>query len=143
MFLQISTQYCPPRTARADIVVYLIPRCLRGEVNNTTIGRVDQWGGRRLLPKQNPQPYGRMDWTSYCYWPPRSPDLTPSDFFLWDYVKDTVYRSPLPHDLQELRQRIITAVTTIEEDLLEKVWQELDYRLEVCRVTWDALIKCL
>jgi hypothetical protein len=54
------------------------------------------------------------------------------DFFLWGYVSDTVYRPPLPHDLQELRQRIITAVTAIEEDLLEKVWQELDYRLDVC-----------
>lgn len=24
-------------------------------------------------------------------WPPRSPDLSPSDFFLWVYVKDRVY----------------------------------------------------
>jgi hypothetical protein len=24
-------------------------------------------------------------------WPPRSPDLTPCDFFLWSYVKDIVY----------------------------------------------------
>lgn len=24
-------------------------------------------------------------------WPPRSPDLSPLDFFLWGYVKDTVY----------------------------------------------------
>jgi hypothetical protein len=76
-------------------------------------------------------------------WPPRSPDLTPCDFFLWGYVKCTAYRTSLPHDLQELRQRIITAVTATEEDLLEKVWQELDYRLDVCRVTWGAHIKCL
>ena len=25
-------------------------------------------------------------------WPPHSPDITPLDFFLWGYVKDTVYR---------------------------------------------------
>jgi hypothetical protein len=24
-------------------------------------------------------------------WPPRSPDITPLDFFLWGYVKDKVY----------------------------------------------------
>ncbi|PNF41627.1 hypothetical protein B7P43_G07619, partial [Cryptotermes secundus] len=24
-------------------------------------------------------------------WPPRSPDLTPCDFFLWGYIKDRVY----------------------------------------------------
>jgi len=26
-------------------------------------------------------------------WPPRSPDLSSPDFFLWSYLKDTVYRS--------------------------------------------------
>ena len=24
-------------------------------------------------------------------WPPRSPDITPQDFFLWGYVKDSAY----------------------------------------------------
>jgi hypothetical protein len=45
--------------------------------------------------------------------------FTLSDFFLWGDVVDTVYRPPLSHDLQELRQRIIAVVTAIEEDLLE------------------------
>ena len=26
------------------------------------------------------------------FWPPRSPDLTPCDFFLWGYVKDNAYK---------------------------------------------------
>jgi hypothetical protein len=69
--------------------------------------------------------------------------FTQFEFFSLGDVKDTVYRPPPPHDLQELRQRIITAVTAIEEDLLEKVWQELDYRLDVCHVTRSAHIKCL
>ena len=25
-------------------------------------------------------------------WPPRSPDLTPSDFYLWGWMKNEVYR---------------------------------------------------
>ena len=25
-------------------------------------------------------------------WPPYSPDLNPSDFFLWDYLKDRVFK---------------------------------------------------
>jgi hypothetical protein len=29
-------------------------------------------------------------------WPPRSPDLTPCDFYLWGFVKDSVYVPPLP-----------------------------------------------
>jgi hypothetical protein len=29
-------------------------------------------------------------------WPPRFPDATPCDFFLWGYVKDQVYVPPHP-----------------------------------------------
>jgi hypothetical protein len=65
-------------------------------------------------------------------WPPRSPALTPCDFFLWGYVKDKVYMPPLPEDLPELRQRIVAAVDTIDVDMLQHVWHELDYRIDVC-----------
>ena len=33
-------------------------------------------------------------------WPPRSPDLTPCDFFLWEFVKDSVYVPTLPTSLR-------------------------------------------
>jgi hypothetical protein len=39
-------------------------------------------------------------------WPPRSPDLTPCDFFLWGYVKDKVYMSPLPRNLHSLASQV-------------------------------------
>jgi hypothetical protein len=29
-------------------------------------------------------------------WPPRGPDLTPLDFFFWDYVKNYVYVDKIP-----------------------------------------------
>jgi len=29
-------------------------------------------------------------------WPSRSPDITPLDFFLWGYVKDKVFSTPVP-----------------------------------------------
>ena len=29
-------------------------------------------------------------------WPPRSPDITSLDFFLWGYVKDKVFSTPVP-----------------------------------------------
>ena len=38
-------------------------------------------------------------------WPPRSPDLTPCDFFLWGYLKNKVYETP-PTDPQDLLDRI-------------------------------------
>jgi len=33
-------------------------------------------------------------------WPPRSPDLTPCDFFFWVFVKDTVFVPPIPANLK-------------------------------------------
>jgi len=33
-------------------------------------------------------------------WPPRSPDLTPCEFFFWGFVKDNVFVPPLPRNLQ-------------------------------------------
>jgi len=35
-------------------------------------------------------------------WPPRSPDLTPLDFFAWGFIKDIVYRRKV-RDLADLR----------------------------------------
>jgi len=68
-------------------------------------------------------------------WPPRSPDLTPCDFFLWEFVIDSVYVPPLPMSLKELRDRITHALQTITADILHGVWDEFDYRVDVCRVT--------
>jgi hypothetical protein len=39
-------------------------------------------------------------------WPPRYPDLTMCDFFLWGYIKDKMYVSPLPTNLEELKIKI-------------------------------------
>jgi hypothetical protein len=51
-------------------------------------------------------------------WPPRSPDITPCDFFLWGYVKDGVFVPPLPRDLDDLKARIIAAVKNIDAPML-------------------------
>lgn len=76
-------------------------------------------------------------------WPPRSPDLTPCDFFLWGYVKDRVFVQPMPNTLPELKQRISAALQTITRNMLQNVWNELDYRLDVCRVTKGSHIEHL
>ena len=64
-----------------------------------------------------------------------SPDLTPCDFFLWRYINDRVFVPPLPVSLNELKKRITTAVVSVDEDMLRSVWTELDYRIDICRVT--------
>ena len=53
-------------------------------------------------------------------WPPRFPDATPCDFFLWGYVKDQVYVPPLPASIPELKVRIRTAIETITANMYKQ-----------------------
>jgi hypothetical protein len=49
----------------------------------------------------------------------------------------------MPRDLPQLRQRIVEAVAAIDRQLLQIVWQELDYRIDICRVTKGGHIEHL
>ena len=71
----------------------------------------------------------------------RSVEATPCDL-LWGYVKDQVYVPPLPARIAELKVRIRTAIETITADMLQ-TWNELDYRVDVCRITKGAHIEHL
>ena len=50
---------------------------------------------------------------------------------------------PLPKDVDKLKARKTEAVAAIDNEMLERVWQELDYRFDVCRVTNSAHIEHL
>jgi hypothetical protein len=67
-------------------------------------------------------------------WPPPSPDITPLNFFLWGYVKDIVYRTPVT-SLDELELRIVAAIETVTPQMLENTWRETEYRLDILRAT--------
>ena len=47
-------------------------------------------------------------------WPPRSPDLTPCDFFLWGYIKSKVFVNP-PQTIHNLRQKIINEFNALQQ----------------------------
>jgi len=49
----------------------------------------------------------------------------------------------LLQDLADLKARIIAAVKNIDAPMLTNVWQELEYRIDVCRVTRGAHIEHL
>ena len=101
---------------------------------------------RNYLDQTLPQRWvGRATDTNktFARWPPRSPDLTPCDFHLWGYLKDKVYTHPLPEVLKALKRCIKAAVKTIDKDMLFRVWQEIDYRLDICRVTKGTHIEHL
>jgi hypothetical protein len=42
-------------------------------------------------------------------WPPHSPDIMPLDFFLWGYVRDIVYKTPVT-SVNELKLTIFAAI---------------------------------
>ena len=76
-------------------------------------------------------------------WPPRFPDMTPCDFFLWGNVKERVYVPPLPADLDELTNRITAVVKYATEDTLRRVWDEFSYRVDVVRAAGGGHIEHL
>ena len=48
-------------------------------------------------------------------WPPRSPDLTPMDFFFWGVVKNKMYEKN-PKTVNELKDYIYDAFREIDEN---------------------------
>jgi hypothetical protein len=50
---------------------------------------------------------------------------------MWGYIKDRVFVPPLLVSLNELKQRITTAVASVDKDVLRSVWTELNYRIDI------------
>lgn len=74
---------------------------------------------------------------------PRSPDMTPCDFFLWGFVKDHVFVPLLPQDLLELWEQITEVFAAVIRDMLIRVWEEMDYQLDICHVMKGIHIESL
>lgn len=64
-------------------------------------------------------------------WPPRSPDLTPLDFFLWGYVKNKVYAVECS-SRDEMEERIKAAFATVTPEMLRNVRGSLHRRALLC-----------
>jgi len=58
-------------------------------------------------------------------------------------ISRKVFVPPLPRDLADLKARIIAAVKNIDAPMLTRVWQELEYRIDVCLVTRGTHIEHL
>jgi len=52
-----------------------------------------------------------------------------------------IFAPPLPCDLADLKAWIIAATKNIDALMLTHVWQELEYRIDVCRVTRGAHVE--
>jgi hypothetical protein len=63
--------------------------------------------------------------------PPRSPDLTTCDYFLWGHLKITVYESN-PHTIQELKGNIGRAFAAFRIATLHRVYLNMIRREQLC-----------
>lgn len=50
-------------------------------------------------------------------WPPRSPDITPLDFFLWAFAKDLLYQTKI-QEIAGLTEKVSDVTLTIDEAML-------------------------
>lgn len=64
-------------------------------------------------------------------WPPRSPDLSPVDFFMWAHVKENVYFTH-PADQADLRFRITNVCRGIDAEMIRRMRVNLVERLQKC-----------
>ena len=64
-------------------------------------------------------------------WPPRSPDLSTCDFYLWGYLKGKVYEQN-PHSIDELKDNIRNCISSITQAELERVFLNMLKRTQTC-----------
>lgn len=63
--------------------------------------------------------------------PPRSPDITPMDFFFWGFVKSAVYERRYD-TLEDLQQSISHAINNIDGRIIAKATRSVNRRVQKC-----------
>jgi len=67
----------------------------------------------------------------YIPWPPRSPDITLCDYFLWGYLKTKVFETK-PRTITDLKQRIQDEAAAIPVEMLREIMKSFTSRIEEC-----------
>lgn len=65
-------------------------------------------------------------------WPPRSPDLTPLDFYLWGALKGRAYENN-PQTVDDLKTAISQNIKMITPSTLQKVSDNMKRRVNICQ----------
>lgn len=112
-----------PQLRRLDIEIENVFFQQDGATPHTA--RVSMQVLRRMFPGRLISRFGDIPW------PPRSPDLSTCDFFLWGYLKSRVY-SHKPRTLNDLKNAIREEVATIDAELIARVMADFLRRLESC-----------
>jgi len=80
---------------------------------------------RQMFPQHVVSRFGDVTW------PPRSPDLSACNFFLWGYLKSKVYVRK-PHTVDDLKVSIREEIATLPQEMLANVMQNFEERLQTC-----------
>jgi hypothetical protein len=64
-------------------------------------------------------------------YPPRSPDLTPLDYYLWGHMKEMVYKDN-PQTIDELKTSITSAIQNINPEIPKRVFNNMNKRAQMC-----------
>ena len=70
------------------------------------------------------------------FWPPRSPDLNPLDYFLWGFVREKVYRNGGFNDVSTMSTAIIEAFAEIRRN-------DMNFIANACLSFWDRVDDCI
>lgn len=87
---------------------------------NETMRKLEEMFNGRIISKR-----------SDFLWSPRSPDLSPLDFFLWGYCKENVYTNT-PQSVPELQRSIEDFVHNIPRATCERVIANFKRRITEC-----------
>ena len=67
---------------------------------------------------------------SKALWPPRSPDFSPPDFFVWGALKGKAYANK-PRTIQVLENNIRREIAAISEDVLQATFANTKRRVQL------------
>ena len=68
-------------------------------------------------------------------WPPRSPDLTVCDFFLWGYMKQQIWEQPQnlqPQTLDQLKASITNVAANLDPQMIRNAFAGMVNRVNKC-----------
>ena len=85
---------------------------------------------RELLNKElNGRWIGRG---GHIEWPPRSPDLSVNDFWLWGDIRNRLYSSPRPCNLIDLRSHLEHLLQSISIETIDRAYESFIRRCSMC-----------
>jgi len=56
------------------------------------------------------------------FWPPRSPDLTPAEFFLWGLLKGKLYKNTA-RTVKQLKDAIHQEIQNVNAEKYSRIWR--------------------